>query len=64
MLILRYPTLLSSARRFVFAVPLAARGIGIVESLLPGSLLYVRLGAKIHIDEGLQRLVRMRNRNQ
>jgi hypothetical protein len=59
---LRYPTLLSSVRRFVLAVPLAAAGVGIVESLLLGSLLYVRLGAKIHTDKGLQRLVRMRNR--
>ena len=36
-------------------------GVGIVESLLPGSLLYVRMGAKIHTDKGWQRLVRMRN---
>ncbi|MFL5691547.1 MAG: murein biosynthesis integral membrane protein MurJ [Ktedonobacteraceae bacterium] len=45
----------------VLAVPLAAAGVGIVESLLLGSLLYVRMGAKIHTDKGLQRLVRMRN---
>src|SRR5947209_19630643 len=59
---LLYPTLLSSVRRFVLAVPLAAAGVGIVESLLLGSLLYVRLGAKIQTDKGWQRLVRMRNR--
>jgi putative peptidoglycan lipid II flippase len=47
----------------VLAVPLAAAGVGIVESLLLGSLLYVRLGAKIHTDKGWQRLVRMRNRS-
>src|SRR5258708_3535557 len=45
----------------VLAVPLAAAGVGIVESLLLGSLLYVLLGAKIHPDKGWQRLVRVRN---
>ncbi len=46
----------------VLAIPLAAAGVGIVESLLLGSLLYVRLGAKIRTDKGWQRLVRVRNR--
>ncbi len=46
----------------ILAIPLAAAGVGIVESLLLGSLLYVRMRARVRTDKGLQRLERMRNR--
>ncbi len=44
----------------ILAVPLAAAGTGIVESLLLGCLLFVRLRNKVKTDKGMQRLERRR----
>lgn len=40
----------------ILAVPLAAAGAGIVESLLLGLLLFTRLGKRVKEDKGMQRL--------
>ena len=45
----------------ILAIPLAAAGAGIVESLLLGSLLFLRLGSKVKLDRGWLRLERRRS---
>jgi len=45
----------------ILAIPLAAGGAGIVETLLLGSLLFVRLRSKVKMDKGMQRLERRRH---
>ena len=44
----------------ILAIPVAAAGSGIVESLLLGLLLLIRLGKKVKLDRGMQRLERWR----
>ena len=44
----------------ILAIPVAAAGSGIVESLLLGLLLLTRLGKKVKLDRGMQRLERWR----
>jgi len=40
----------------ILAIPLAAAGAGIVESLLLGLLLFMRLRKRVKVDKGMQRL--------
>src|SRR2546423_2580610 len=45
----------------ILAIPLAAGGVGIVETLVLGSLLFIRLRSKVKTDKGMLRLKRRRN---
>jgi putative peptidoglycan lipid II flippase len=51
---------LLSSSSTLLAIPLATAGVGVVESLLLGWLLYVRLTANVQADKGMQRLAKMR----
>ena len=52
---------LLSGSHAILAIPLSSVGSGTLESLLLGSLLFVRLRTKVNLDKGMQRLLRRRN---
>lgn len=52
---------LFTGSRMILAIPLAAGGAGIVETLVLGSLLFMRLRSKVKVDKGMLRLERCRN---
>ena len=51
-------------QHIILAIPLAGAGSGIVETVLLGSILYLRLQSKVRNDKGMQRLERWRNRTR
>src|SRR5207249_4148414 len=48
----------------ILAVPLALTGAGLVEALLLGNLLYLRLRSKVKTDKAVPRLERRRPRHE
>ena len=53
---------LFTGSQMILAIPLAAGGAGIVETLVLGSFLFMRLRSKVKVDKGMLRLKRRRNR--
>src|SRR5256714_2581086 len=54
---------LLTGSHMILAIPLAAGGVGIVETLVLGSLLFIRLRSKVKTDKGMLRLKRRRNQH-
>ena len=54
---------LLTGSHMILAIPLAAGGVGIVESLVLGSLLFIRLRSKVKTDKGMLRLERRRGQH-
>jgi putative peptidoglycan lipid II flippase len=54
---------LLTGSHMILAIPLAAGGAGIVETLVLGSLLFVRLRSKVKTDRGMLRLERRRSKH-
>jgi putative peptidoglycan lipid II flippase len=52
---------LFTGSQMILAIPLAAGGAGIVETLVLGSFLFMRLRSKVKVDKGMLRLKRRRN---
>ena len=54
---------LLTGSHMILAIPLAAGGVGIVETLVLGSLLFIRLRSKVKTDKGMLRLERRRGQH-
>jgi len=54
---------LLTGSHMILAIPLAAGGVGIVETLVLGSLLFIRLRSKVKTDSGMLRLERRRGQH-
>jgi len=54
---------LFTGSHMILAIPLAAGGVGIVETLVLGSLLFIRLRSKVKTDKGMLRLERRRGQH-
>ena len=54
---------LLTGSHMILAIPLAAAGVGIVETVVLGSLLFVRLRSKVKTDRGMLRLERRRKQH-
>ena len=54
---------LLTGSHMILAIPLAAGGVGIVETLVLGSLLFLRLRSKVKTDKGMLRLERRRGQH-
>ncbi len=52
---------LLTGSHMILAIPLAAGGVGILETLVLGTLLFIRLRSKVKTDKGMLRLKRRRN---